>query len=64
MGLGNFFRSLAPGNDHELARTQYAGRESASDEAARKERARRSRAADRADRKGNAWADKQRRRYG
>ena len=55
---------LAPGNDHELARTRYAGQESASDSAARKERARRSRSADRADRKGNAWADKQRRRYG
>lgn len=38
MGLGNFFRSLAPGNDHELARTQYAGQESASDEASRKRR--------------------------
>lgn len=38
MGLGNFFRSLTPGNDHELAATQYAGRESASDEASRKRR--------------------------
>lgn len=62
--LGNFVRSLTPGNDHQLAATQYAGQESASDSAARKERARRSRAADKADRKGNAWADKQRRRYG
>ena len=64
MGLGSFFRSLVPGNDHELARTQYAGRESASDEAARKERARRSKAATKADRKGQAWADRHRRRYG
>jgi hypothetical protein len=64
MGLGNFIRSLTPGNDHQLAATQYAGRESATDSAARKERARRSRAADKADRKGNAWADNQRRRYG
>lgn len=73
--FGNFFRSLTPGNDHELARTQYAGQESASDKADRKEaeraetasradRARRTRAATKADRKGNAWADKQRRRYG
>lgn len=59
-----FLSWLIPGNDHELARTQYADRESASDEAARKERARRSKAATKADRKGNAWADKQRRRYG
>mgnify|MGYP001610859497 CR=1 FL=1 len=58
------FSWLIPGNDHELARTQYAGQESASDSAARKERARRSESADKADRKGNAWADKQRRRYG
>jgi hypothetical protein len=35
--LGNFVRSLTPGNDHELAATQYAGQESASDRAARKE---------------------------
>lgn len=62
--LGNFVRSLTPGDDHELARTQYADRESATDSAARKDRARRSKVADKADRKGNAWADKQRRRYG
>ncbi len=73
--LGDFVRSLAPGNDHELAATQYAGQESASAKAARKEaaraeaasgvdRSRRSRAADKADRQGNAWADKKRRRYG
>ena len=64
MGLGSFFRSLVPGNDHELAASQYAGRESATDSAARKERARRSRNATKADRKGQAWADGHRRRYG
>lgn len=36
----NFGRSLKPGNDRELAATQYAGRESASDAAARKRRER------------------------
>jgi len=59
-----FLSWLGGGNDHELARTQYADRESATDSAARADRARRSRAADKADRKGQAWADKQRRRYG
>lgn len=34
------FSWLIPGNDHELAATQYAGRESASAEKARKEAAR------------------------
>lgn len=34
MGLFNWAR---PGNDHQLAATQYAGRESATDRAARKE---------------------------
>ncbi len=38
--LGRFVRSLAPGNDHQLAATQYAGRESASETAARKRRER------------------------
>ena len=60
----SFLSWLRPGNDHELARTQYADRESASDEAARKERARRSRAATKADRQGQAWADRHRRRFG
>lgn len=31
------FSWLRPGNDHELAATRYAGRESASDRAARKD---------------------------
>lgn len=35
MGL---FSWLAPGNDRELAATQYAGRESATDRAARRRR--------------------------
>jgi hypothetical protein len=58
------FSWLRPGNDHQLAATRYADRESATDSAARKDRARRSKAATKADRKGNAWADKERRRYG
>lgn len=61
--LGNFVRSLTPGNDHELARTQYADRESATDSAARAERSRRSRAATKADCQGQAWVDKQGRRH-
>jgi hypothetical protein len=35
MGAREFLRSLIPGNDHQLAATQYAGRESATDRAAR-----------------------------
>lgn len=73
--IRNFVRSLAPGSDRELAATQYAGHESASDRAARKDaeraaknarasRVTRARAATKADRRGQAWADKQRRRYG
>jgi hypothetical protein len=58
-----FLSWLAPGNDNELARTQYAGRESATDRAARKGRAARTRSATKADRKGQAWADKQGRRH-
>lgn len=38
MGAREFLRSLKPGNDHELAATQYADRESASDRAARQRR--------------------------
>ena len=34
MGLRDFARSLMPGNDHELAATRYADRESATDQAA------------------------------
>ncbi|MBK3631583.1 hypothetical protein ACGFNQ_02480 [Streptomyces asoensis] len=35
MGAREFLRSLRPGNDHQLAAEQYAGRESATAEAAR-----------------------------
>jgi len=42
--IGRFMRSLKPGNDHELAATQYAGRESASDRAKRVEAEREARA--------------------
>lgn len=59
-----FLSWLTPGNDHELAATQYADRESATDSAARADRTRRSKAATKADRKGQAWADKHRRRHG
>jgi len=45
--FGNFVRSLVGGNDHELAATQYAGRESASAAAARKTAEREQRAAER-----------------
>jgi len=38
MDAREFLRSLLPGNDHELAATRYAGRESASDQAAREQR--------------------------
>lgn len=36
----SFLSWLRPGNDHQLAARDYAGRESASDEAARKRRER------------------------
>ncbi|MFD5737911.1 hypothetical protein [Streptomyces sioyaensis] len=35
--MGRFLRSLVPGNDRELARTDYSDRESATDRARRKE---------------------------
>ncbi|MDX3681387.1 hypothetical protein [Streptomyces scabiei] len=38
MGFRSFARSLLPGNDHQLAAEQYAGRESATETAARKRR--------------------------
>ncbi|NNN36071.1 hypothetical protein HLK59_38070 [Streptomyces sp. S3(2020)] len=38
MDAREFLRSLLPGDDRELAVRQYAGRESATDEAARKQR--------------------------
>lgn len=58
--LGRFVRSLVPGNDRELAATQYAGRESASDEAARKRRERHRKNAGRAAAKGEQWQTRDR----
>jgi hypothetical protein len=58
--LGRFVRSLVPGNDHELAATQYAGRESASDEAARKRRERHRRSIAKTSARGQAWQAKDR----
>jgi len=58
--LGNFFRSLAPGNDHELAPSQYAGRESASDRAARKRREGHRRNLGHAATQGQNWEDRDR----
>jgi hypothetical protein len=65
MGLfGNFVRSLAPGNDHELAATQYAGRESASARGDRsKTFGRPSRSARDADRQGQAWEERDRQQH-
>lgn len=49
------------GNDHERAKTRYAGRESATESAARaRSAAHRNRGATRADRKGQAWDAKDR----
>ncbi|MFJ8054935.1 hypothetical protein [Streptomyces sp. NPDC096142] len=64
MGIRDFARSLKPGNDAELARTQYAGRESATDRANRKDRERRSSRATRAARRGQAWDAKDRKQDG
>lgn len=61
--FGNFIRSLVPGNDHQLAATQYAGRESASDRAARKRRERyHNGGATKTAREGQAWEDADRQR--
>lgn len=63
--LGNFMRSLAPGNDRELAATQYASRESASDRAARLRRENhRTKGVGRAAKAEQAWESKDRRRFG
>ncbi|WP_327592480.1 hypothetical protein [Streptomyces chartreusis] len=53
---------LVGGNDGELAKSQYAGRESASAKAARKRRERYHRNVAKTDRKGQAWEDKSRSR--
>ncbi|MGW1609431.1 hypothetical protein ACWCQZ_08535 [Streptomyces sp. NPDC002285] len=57
-----FLSWLGGGNDHELAKTQYEGRESASDRAARKRRESHRRNVTKTDRKGQAWEDKGRSR--
>lgn len=51
MGLRNFVRSLTPGNDHQLA-----------DDIAAQKRIRRSHAATQADRQGQQWDAKDRKR--
>lgn len=61
MGL---FSWIAGGNDHELARTQYSGHESASDTTARKERERRNNRATKAARRGQKWDAKDRKQDG
>lgn len=55
------FSWLRPGNDRQLAATQYAGRESATDRAARKRREKyHAGSATRSARKGQAWEDRNR----
>jgi hypothetical protein len=50
---------LIPGRDHELARTRYAGRESASDQASRKRReGHRKNGAQKAADQGQEWFDR------
>ncbi|MFE7236110.1 hypothetical protein ACFVAF_36960 [Streptomyces sp. NPDC057596] len=62
--FGNFLRSLTPGNDRELAATQYAGRESASGRAARKRReGHRRTGVNRAAQQGEQWERRDRRRF-
>ncbi|MGW2550679.1 hypothetical protein [Streptomyces sp. NPDC001635] len=61
--FSNFARSLMPGNDHALAKDRYADRESASDRAANKRRQNHHRNAAKADRKGQAWEERDRRRF-
>ncbi|EDY50030.1 hypothetical protein [Streptomyces clavuligerus] len=50
------------GNDRHMADTAYSGRESASEKASRLRRAAHHRAAAAADRQGQAWEDRERRR--
>lgn len=62
MGL---FSWLVPGNDHELAKTRYAGRESASDRASRKRRASYgSKGVAKSERAARKWEAEDRRRFG
>jgi hypothetical protein len=55
---------LFGGNDHELAATRYAGRESASDRAASKTFGKPDRTSRDAARRGQAWEDTDRARHG
>lgn len=64
MGIRDFARSLRPGDDRQLAETQYAGRESASDRAARKRRENHHRNIPTAAATGEAWEKQDRRRFG
>lgn len=59
--LGNFARSLKPGNDAQLAATQYAGRESASDRSSGRSKTfgRPSRNVAAAAKKGQDWSDRE-----
>ena len=62
--LGNFVRSLIPGNDQQLADTQYADRTSASDRGApSKTFGKPARTTRDADRQGQAWEARNRRQY-
>jgi hypothetical protein len=58
-----FFRSLMPGNDHELARTHYAGRESASETAARKRVEKHHKSIARTEAAARRWEAKDRKRF-
>ncbi|MFJ1650080.1 hypothetical protein ACIOC2_01430 [Streptomyces sp. NPDC088337] len=51
------------GSDRELAATKYTGRESASDRAARRRREGHRRNLTRTAREGQAWEDRDRRRF-
>ncbi|MEU6010912.1 hypothetical protein [Streptomyces sp. NPDC047453] len=64
MGFGDFVRSLKPGNDRELAATQYAGRESGTARAARLRReGHRGKGVKRAAQQGEQWERRDRRRF-
>ncbi|MFJ8023346.1 hypothetical protein [Streptomyces sp. NPDC096311] len=64
MGIRDFARSLRPGNDRELAETQYAGRESATNRAARKRRENHRRNIPKTAATSEAWEQRDRRRFG
>lgn len=58
-----WFSWLVPGNDHELAATRYAGRESATDRAARLRREGHRRSAAKTARRAEKWERQDRRRF-